>query len=187
MSKGVWKLTPSGKTVRRKRHKSPPFVMLPKYMLKSASWASLPVTARAAFIQTALRYDGTNNGRIALAVRKLATELGNLSRPTAARALHHLLERGFIEVVKPSGFNIKGRVAAEYRLTLYRCDVSGDLASKAFMKWHPKNSFHSLTREQFKSHHRPIPPPKTPPQSHQRDREPGFDAFLKMQREESEG
>ena len=55
------------------------------------------------------------------------------------------LAAGFVEVVKPSGFNVKDRrrQAAEYRLTMHHCDVTRAPPSKAFMRWQPEEkTFH---------------------------------------------
>ena len=135
MTSSVWKHSDSGRTIRRKRGKSPPFVMLPKYMIKSAAWQSLSGTAMAAYAELGRRYDGTNNGRLHLSTRELSV-LRRCSRDTAARGLRELTEKGFADVVKASGFNVKGdRLGTEYRLTLYRCDVTGRTPSKAFMQW----------------------------------------------------
>ncbi len=99
--------------------------MLPKYMIKSAAWQSLSGTAMAAYAELGRRYDGTNNGRLHLSARELSV-LRRCSRDTAARGLRELTEKGFVDVVKASGFNVKGdRLGTEYRLTLYRCDVTG--------------------------------------------------------------
>ena len=71
-----------------------------------------------------------------MSARQLA-ELLPVSRATAARALQDLAARGFIEAVRPGGFNMKageGR-ATEWRLTLHKCDVTGEAASKKFMRW----------------------------------------------------
>jgi hypothetical protein len=56
-----------------------------------------------------------------------------------------LIELGFIKIGKPSGFNMKGRVATEWLLTEFTDDTTSTtgIASKDFMKWTPQNSFHS--------------------------------------------
>jgi DNA-binding MarR family transcriptional regulator len=138
MTKSVWKHSPSGRTVRRKKSRQSPFVMMPKYLLKSAAWWSLSGAAMAAYLELGRRYTGTNNGQLHLSARELS-ELYNCSKDTAARALRELVEKGFIEIVQLSGFNLKDRrrQATEYRLTLYACDVSHKLPSKAFMSWRP--------------------------------------------------
>jgi hypothetical protein len=110
--------------------------MLEHYLLNSPAWRSLSLAARSAFIEIASLYVPGRNGRIAMSARRLADALP-ISRTTAARALQDLAARGFIEAVKAGGFNVKsgeGR-ATEWRLTLYKCDVTGATASRAFMRW----------------------------------------------------
>jgi hypothetical protein len=136
MSK-TWTRTANGKA-RRKRASAPPFVMLPKYMVRSAAWRSLSGEAVAAFIEISNRYDGCNNGRLHLSDRELAA-VRPISRVTAYRAKTELKEKGFVEVVRASGFNIKDRKrqAEELRLTTFHCDVTREPPSKTFMKWVP--------------------------------------------------
>jgi hypothetical protein len=118
--------------LRRKQGRpktGPPFVQLFKYMLRSPAWLSLSTVARAAYVQLALRYDGVNNGMIALSVRVLAEELG-CGKDTASRALIELEDAGFIETLKIGSFS--SRMASEYRLTTFRCDATGELPTKKF-------------------------------------------------------
>ena len=63
---------------------------------------------------------------------KLAT-----GRATANRALLELESKGFMESMRRGGFNMKSgsRRATEWRLTCYRCDVTGDRPAKTFMLW----------------------------------------------------
>jgi DNA-binding transcriptional regulator YhcF (GntR family) len=128
---------------------SPPFVMLPKYLINSEAWRALSCVARAAFIELARLYNGTNNGQLALPARTLAERLGR-SKATAARALIELEEKGFVEVEKVGTFHRRDRLASEYSLTLYRNDVTLELPTKAFMRWHAygiKSAKHGLTSE----------------------------------------
>jgi hypothetical protein len=53
----------------------------------------------------------------------------------ADRALVELQDRGFIVVTKRSGFNLKTRIATEWRLTEFTCDINGTFASKDFTRW----------------------------------------------------
>jgi hypothetical protein len=110
-----------------------PFVQLFKYMLRSPAWLALSATAKAAYVQLASRYDGVNNGTLALSARTLAHEL-NVSQSTARRALIELEDAGFIETAKIGAFARRNRKASEYRLTAYRCDVTGELPTKKFMR-----------------------------------------------------
>lgn len=63
----------------------------------------------------------------------LAKELGT-SKDSASRALRELQSRGFAEQAKGASFNLKLRHCAEYRLTAFRCDLTGALAAKTFMR-----------------------------------------------------
>ena len=113
--------------------------MLHFYMLESEAWRSLSLPARSAFVEIARRFNGTNNGRIGMSGRQLATLL-HTSRATATRALQELAAKGFIEVVRRGAFSNKFKLASEWRLTIHRCDVTGEIPSKAFMKWRPEQN-----------------------------------------------
>jgi hypothetical protein len=122
--------------LRRKQGRkstSPPFVQLYKYMLRSPAWRSLSPIERAAYIQLALRYDGVNNGALALSARVLGLEL-DCDKATASRALIRLEDTGFIECVTIGSFTRRNRKASEYRLTTFRCDVTGELPTKKFLR-----------------------------------------------------
>lgn len=114
-----------------------PFVALERYLLDSAAWRFLTPVARAAYVEIAMLYRGDNNGRLVMSCRMLADGLG-VSKDTASRALKRLIEVGLIEPVKKGAFSLKARHAAEYRLTAFRCDVTGAPPSKAFMRWRPE-------------------------------------------------
>ena len=121
----------------RSRQKLSNFVALEHYLLDCPAWRSLSLAARCALVEIARHYRPGINGRLAMSARGLADALP-ISRQTGTRILNELANRGFIEVVRPGGFNVKageGR-ATEWRLTLYRCDVTGEPPSRAFMRWH---------------------------------------------------
>jgi hypothetical protein len=135
MSK-TWRNNANGRTVRRRKGPSLPFVQLFKWMIDSPAWRSLSGEEVAAFIEIARRYNGTNNGTLHISARELAARRG-LHWTTAAKVIRGLVDKGFLEIVRGSGFNMK-RVAAEYRLTTHHCDVTRTPPSKAFMRWSPK-------------------------------------------------
>jgi hypothetical protein len=141
MSTSVQKNTASSGTWRQNPKKqTKPFIMLPKYMIKSDAWRALPAGSVAAYVELACRYDGMNNGRLHLSCREQATAR-HCSARRAATYMNHLIEKGFVEIVRASGFNIKDRKrqATEFRLTAFRCDVTRQLPSKAFLRWRPEN------------------------------------------------
>jgi DNA-binding transcriptional regulator YhcF (GntR family) len=104
------------------------------WLLRSAAWLSLTAAERAVYVQLASRYNGSNNGKIAFSVRDAAKEC-RLSKDTAARAFKALESTGFVEIKTPGGFSRKVRHAAEWLLTEFRDDVSGELPKKTFMRW----------------------------------------------------
>ncbi len=114
------------------------FVALELFLMATPAWRSLSMAARVAYVEIAALYDQSNNGRLALSARQLAARMP-ISKATAHRALQELAAKGFIVATKPSGFNMKTgeRRATEWRLTRYRCDVTGDIATKAFLLWKP--------------------------------------------------
>ena len=120
----------------RSRRKLSPFIALERYIKASPAWQSLSLAARCTYVELLDLYDGRNNGRLALSARSLADRLP-ISRATSTRALKELAQRGFVEVVRASGFNVKrgDRRATEWRLTRYHCDVTGAPPTQAFMRW----------------------------------------------------
>lgn len=112
------------------------FVSLPHYMLRTPAWRSLSPIARCLFVELALIYNGVNNGRLGMSARVAAERVG-CSKNTAARALTELTLKGFIDRVARGHFDRKTPHAAEYRLTLYPCNRTSQLASKRFASWCP--------------------------------------------------
>jgi hypothetical protein len=109
-------------------------VRLYHWLLDSPAWKSLKPVERALYIELAQRFNGSNNGHIGLSVRDAGDAL-RISKNTAARAFMTLQKRGFVEVVRRGHFDRKQRHASEWRLTEHPCDVTGELATKAFMRW----------------------------------------------------
>jgi hypothetical protein len=103
------------------------------YMLKTEAWAALSAPARAIYLQIGFRYDGSNNGRISYSVRDAASEC-NLAKETASRAIRELVDLGFIEETLHGSLSRKTRIASEWRLTAFRCDLTGALKTSTFMQ-----------------------------------------------------
>jgi hypothetical protein len=106
------------------------------YMLNSPAWLSLTPAQRAIYVEVRGRYNGYNNGSIALSTRDAAARC-RINKDTASDAFAVLQERGFLECVTPGGFSRKVRHATEWRLTDVACDKTGLKPSKLFMKWRP--------------------------------------------------
>jgi hypothetical protein len=111
-----------------------PHVRLYRWLLDSPAYLSLSCPARAVLVEIVRCYDGLNNGRIGLSVRR-AAERCNIAAGTAKRAFEELQDRGFIDCVTKGAFSRKMRHASEWRLTWRPCDVTGALPAKPFMSW----------------------------------------------------
>lgn len=111
-------------------------VRLYDWFMNTDAWRVLTPAERCVYIEIERRYfgKGSNNGRIAFGVRQ-AQRACNISKTTASKALHRLQELGFVECATPGGFTRKTPHATEWRLTRERCDVTGQSATKAFMRW----------------------------------------------------
>ena len=94
-----------------------PHVRLYRWLLDSRAYLSLSCPARAVLIEIARGYDGFNNGRIGLSIRKVA-ERCNIAPGTAKRAFEELQERGFIDCVTKGAFSRKTAHASECLATL---------------------------------------------------------------------
>jgi DNA-binding transcriptional MocR family regulator len=112
--------------------------------MQTKAWQSLDRNARAIYLELAMLYRGNNNGSIGLSVRQAAQAI-QASRATAARALVHLQDRGFIVATTRGRFKLK-RHATEWRLTEFRCDLTGQPASRDFETWTTADIHHLRPR-----------------------------------------
>jgi len=138
-------------------------VRLYHWLIKSTAWKHLGALERAVYVEIVMRYagEGSNNGRLAYSVREAADSF-RVSKATASRALRRLEEIGFIACVIKGGFNRKNRHATEWRLTEFRCDVTGDMASKDFMRWQPTVISTKPKKQNAVSVMKPTVPPVKP-------------------------
>ncbi len=128
--------TSQGAAAMAKRHnegKEARYFAMHHFMLKTDAWRALSAGARAVHVQLGLRYSGFNNGKIACSVRDAATEC-NLAIDTASRAFKELIDLGFIEETRHGGLSRKTRIASEWRLTAFKCDLTGALKSTLFLQ-----------------------------------------------------
>ena len=126
------------------RSRTDPFVRLPLFVIGCEAWRGMSPLARSLFIEVLALYRGENNGFLGMSAREAGDVLG-CSKSTAARAFDELLERGFLEVSRDARFDRRDRRATEWRVTIHRCDRSGALPSKAFMRFDPRTSGKNLT------------------------------------------
>lgn len=115
------------------------YVRLEHFLLETAAWKDCDPHERATYVELAKRYrgPGSNNGPIALSIREVADSLHS-GKTKAANALAGLIRRGLIVVTTKGHFDWKTGPATEYRLTEYPCDVTGQPATKEFVRWRPE-------------------------------------------------
>ncbi|AZG76324.1 hypothetical protein [Methylocystis rosea] len=99
-------------------------------MEQTPAWRDLSGIAAKAWITIGLMHNGTNNGKIAVSSRELGKRIG-VHHSVAARAILELINAGFLRQTKASSFSQK-KLAAEYRLTHLRNDITGEPPSREF-------------------------------------------------------
>ena len=109
------------------------YVELPHWIMASNAWLRLKPVERCTWLEIVAFYNGSNNGCIAAPTRLIGDRIG-VSHVTVSRALNTLITLGFIETVRKSDFSRKTREASEFRLTHLKCDKTGALPAKTFMR-----------------------------------------------------
>ena len=111
---------------------------LPAYRLMSAF-------GRALLVEFRRKFNGSNNGEIAMAVRE-AARLLSCHKDTAAKALRELEDKGWIRPRKKGSFHMKSeaggrkfRAATTWRITNKPVSLGVDIPdTKEYIKWRPK-------------------------------------------------
>jgi hypothetical protein len=113
-----------------------PYIRHFRWQLSCPAWKALSMTARCLEMELKALYNGSNNGELFLSVREAANRLG-IANNTASNAFNELEDAGFIIAKHKGHFKQKVRHASSWILTEF--EYNGQLATKDFMKWQPKN------------------------------------------------
>lgn len=119
----------SGRSTGEGKH-----VRLHEWMLASPAYRSLSCHARCLLTELKRLYNGDNNGRLHLSVRKAAELLG-ASKDTSQKAFRELQCRGFIRARQVGTFGWKQGKATTWILEEF--PVDDQLPTKSFMRWRP--------------------------------------------------
>jgi hypothetical protein len=119
--------------MKKKRATAERHVRTHHRMMQTQAWRSLDGNARSVYLELAALYNGNNNGRIGFSARQ-AAKIMPVSRATAFRALVALQDRGFIVAMTKGRFD-RQRHATRWRLTEFKCDLTGQPASRDFEAW----------------------------------------------------
>ena len=113
------------------------FTGLPHVVQDSAAYLSLSLYARQVLLEVLRRFNGYNNGRIAISQRELGERLGSTNYRKIGKAVADLVDRGLIDV-KTDG-DWKARMAREYRLTFVSTgdQVRHVQATEDYRNWCP--------------------------------------------------
>ena len=114
-------------------------VQLPEWLQRSEAWTTLKPGPRALYVELKRRFNGTNNGRIALSHRDAAKAL-NVHRNSVGPWFQELQDRGFIRMMQaphlgPSGIG----KASVWALDEVPTDDMKP-ARKQFMSWRQKQN-----------------------------------------------
>jgi hypothetical protein len=115
--------------------KADPYVKIIKAMLKEPAWLALSYGARCLYVLLKSYYNGENNGRVYVGVRRAAKELG-AGRNSAERWFRELDNLGFIEPTQRAFLGIDGKGSAtHWRLT--EIGYMGEQPTRDYKRWQP--------------------------------------------------
>lgn len=106
-------------------------IRIPHVIMDTEAYLSLLPPARVVLQELLKAYNGSNNGKLGLSVRR-AAERSCISKDSAARAFQALEDAGFIEMTTKGSFRLKNRHASEWRITWLKCDLTGALPTRKY-------------------------------------------------------
>src|SRR5262249_52274284 len=129
------------------------FVGLPRSVVDSAAYKSLPAWCRALYVDLRRQFRGFNNGRIAAT----DTILGPLgwSHSTIHKGLTLLIEHRLIERVRRGGLGQRGKQCSLYAFMDLSLEddedrgIKGRLPSLAYRSYQPSTSAPTKTRKKI--------------------------------------
>jgi len=120
------------------RNETTPFVQMLKPTLREPAWRDLSYGARCLYVTLKSYFNGSNNGRLYLSVRKAAEELGTSSLSSVERWFRELEGHGFIRKTERGYLGAEGKgVATYWRLTELGCQT--DRPTRDYKDWKREN------------------------------------------------
>jgi biotin operon repressor len=108
------------------------YVNIGYLFLRSEAWRSLSGPAAKLWLEIRSRFNGGNNGKIALSLDE-AARLLHLGKATVQRAFQELEAKGFIVMIRKGQWY--GRLATLWRITDKPC--AGNPATNDWKQWRP--------------------------------------------------
>jgi DNA-binding transcriptional ArsR family regulator len=127
-----------------KKQKSPhqadtrggPWLGIPHVVLKSDAFRHLPSFDRCVLLSIVLRFNGRNNGAIAVSYRQIAHDLDRKNQARIVDAIVTLFDHGLIAIAEEGQWI--PRKARQYRLTWVSSGPEGRLApTNEYLDWRP--------------------------------------------------
>lgn len=87
-------------SMKKKRNRYPPFVMLPNELIDSKAWKELSCYAVRVYIEIKHKYNGKNDGNLSYTYRE-GIKIMNKKRFT--KALRELVNNGLIDIIRSGG------------------------------------------------------------------------------------
>jgi hypothetical protein len=145
------------KKMRRGPKSKRRFIQIFSNIKRSAAYHGASLGARCALIELLDKYTGCNNGMLSMGVRELADRL-NCSQRGACNFLHELDDAGLAHPTKVGAW--RGKQATQWRLTFYRCDLTGELP---VTHWEPRpECTHETTKVHPRNHRDGLSAPAKP-------------------------
>jgi hypothetical protein len=116
-----------------------PFIGAPAAVIYSSAYQALSLCARAILLELLGRFNGYNNGKIAVSYRELADRLGKTTLKSIGPAIVELHAHGFLDVTAEGKW--KAREARLYRLTFISSGAHGQVqATNEYAAWTPQEA-----------------------------------------------
>lgn len=120
----------------RKSKKGEAHVRIYWYEERCLAWTTMSPDPRALLVALRGLYRPSNGNVVFLSVREAMARL-NIGQRRVQHAFSDLIERGWITVETPGGFQQKTRHATSYRLANEASCAPGANPSKAYLRWTP--------------------------------------------------
>lgn len=121
----------------KRKPKGDAHVRIHLYEMRTAAWQTLDVDARALLVELRALYRPSQGNVVFLSLREAMRRL-HIGQRRAQAAFANLIERGWISVETPGGFNRKTRHATSYRLENESTGAPNSIPRKEYMRWQPE-------------------------------------------------
>ncbi|NTG12673.1 hypothetical protein G6L05_02785 [Agrobacterium rhizogenes] len=132
------------------------FFQMHQWLVMSEAWKAASVYERCLYMELKQRYNGNNNGDIALSHREAEAAL-NCSNKPVAEAFRGLVDKGFIKVAQIGSFHWKDKAPGGKSTRWILTELAVDqperslVPTKEFMQWRP-----SVEEKQRYAHSTPM-------------------------------